>query len=340
MPHVPTSLVASWGAWAVFVSVLATQLGVPIPAAPMLILAGSLIAAGLGSFWHTLAAAVIAVLIADSLWFAAGRLYGRRFLNSLVRFSLSLDSTLRIARNWFERFGVPLLAVSKFVPGLGLVSSPLLGTTQIELRVFVFWDIVGAALWATFWILGGAALREEVAALLMLVREHGVTVLDVLAIAAVAFLAYRWLRRLQFRRWLAKFRITPDQLDAMMRSPTPPVIYDARPAEIRRREPYRIAGAIALDLRSPEKIDGLLNAREVVVYCVCPNEATAKAIAKRLRAKGFTNVRPLKGGLDAWEKLGFPVEPIPFEASVPSRDYDDDHRPLDGMVTVRATAAD
>jgi len=87
---------------------------------------------------------------------------------------------------------------------------------------------------------------------------------------------------------------------------------------------------------------------EVVVYCVCPNEATAKQIAKRMRAKGFRNVRPLKGGLDAWEKKGFPVEAIPFDslrtsagsfdsASSASLD-DDDDRSLDDMVTVRATA--
>src|ERR1700710_972329 len=112
MPHVPTSLVSSWGAWAVFVSVLATQLGVPVPAAPMLILAGTLIATGLFTFWHVLVAAVLAVIIADLLWFAAGRLYGRRFLNSLVRFSLSLDSALRTTRHWFERFGAPSLALS------------------------------------------------------------------------------------------------------------------------------------------------------------------------------------------------------------------------------------
>src|ERR1700733_6925012 len=172
MPHVPSSLVSSWGAWAVFVSVLATQLGVPVPAAPMLILAGTLVAAGLASFWHMLAAAVIAVVIADSLWFAAGRLYGRRFLTSLVRFSLSLDTTLRTARHWFERFGVPLLALSKFVPGLGLVSSPLLGTTQIDVRVFLFWDLVGAGLWASAWMLGGAILNADGVHVLGLVGSY------------------------------------------------------------------------------------------------------------------------------------------------------------------------
>jgi membrane protein DedA with SNARE-associated domain/rhodanese-related sulfurtransferase len=336
MPHVPTSLASSWGAWAVFVSVLATQLGVPVPAAPMLILAGTLVAAGNAPFWQMLAAAVLAVLIADSLWFAAGRLYGRRFLNSLVRFSLSIDSTLRTARRWFERFGVPLLALSKFVPGLGLVSAPLLGTTQIEVRVFLLWDLIGATAWASFWMLGGAALQAQIGRLVALVRANGTTVIDVLVIIALGFLLYRWVRRVQFRQWLEQYRITPDQLDAMMRSDTPPVVYDARPAEVRRREPYRIAGAISLDLDSPDRIGQLYAEHEVVVYCVCPNEATAKSIARQLRAKGFHNVRPLKGGLDEWEKHGYPVEPIPPEHLPASAAHDDD---IDhDMVTIRATA--
>jgi membrane protein DedA with SNARE-associated domain len=57
---VPTSFVSSWGAWAVFFSVLATQLGIPVPAAPVLIFAGMLIATGAGSFSHTLLAAGMA----------------------------------------------------------------------------------------------------------------------------------------------------------------------------------------------------------------------------------------------------------------------------------------
>ncbi|WP_277187316.1 DedA family protein/thiosulfate sulfurtransferase GlpE [Caballeronia sp. BR00000012568055] len=333
MPLVPTALATSWGAWAVFVSVLATQLGVPVPAAPMLIIAGTLVAQGAASFWQMLLAAVLAVLIADSLWFAAGRLYGRRFLTSLVRFSLSIDSTLRTARNWFERFGVPLLALSKFVPGLGLVSAPMLGTTQIEVRIFVLWDVIGATAWASFWMLGGAALQHQIAEGIALVRENGATVVDVLVIAFVGFVLYRWIRRQQFRMWLEKYRITPDQLDAMMRSDAPPVIYDARPADVRRKEPYRIKGAVALDLDSPDLVDQILSEHEVVVYCVCPNEATAKLIARRLQAKGFKHVRPLKGGLDAWEKHGYPVEAIPLEPAHAAADHEEE-----GFITIRATA--
>jgi membrane protein DedA with SNARE-associated domain/rhodanese-related sulfurtransferase len=338
MPHIPISFISTWGAYAIFLSVLATQLGLPLPAAPVLVLAGTLIATGLASFWHMLGAAVLAVIIADMLWFSAGRLYGRRFLNSLVRFSLSLDSALRTARHWFERFGVPLLAVSKFVPGLALVSSPMMGTTKIDVRVFVLWDLVGASLWATFWMLGGAVLMPQLALALAFVRAHGFDVLDVLGMLGAAFLLYRWIRRVQFHRWLAKYRISPEQLDEMMRSDAPPAIFDARPAAVREREAHKIKGAMLLDLESSDKVDTMFQEREVVIYCVCPNEATAKQIVRQLQAKGFKNVRPLRGGLDAWEKKGFPVEAI--TGTVPSAMLDDEHAMDDmhDMVTVRATA--
>ena len=106
-------------------------------------------------------AAVGATLIADSLWFFTGRAYGRRLLNYLVRFSLSLDTTVRVARNTYERYGAPILTIAKFLPGLGLISAPLLGTTAISVGVFLWWDLVGATLWASVWVIGGAALARS-----------------------------------------------------------------------------------------------------------------------------------------------------------------------------------
>ncbi len=88
-------------------------------------------------------------------------------------------------------------------------------------------------------------------------------------------------------------------------------------------------------LDSPDRIDQMLSEHEVVVYCVCPNEATAKVIARHLHAKGFRHVRPLKGGLDAWEKHGYPVEAIPPEHLPAPRDHDDTG---EDMITIRAPA--
>jgi rhodanese-related sulfurtransferase len=48
--------------------------------------------------------------------------------------------------------------------------------------------------------------------------------------------------------------------------------------------------------------------REVVVYCACPNEASAAVIAKRLQKAGIKRVHPLLGGIDAWRAAGQPLE--------------------------------
>ncbi|WP_322105617.1 VTT domain-containing protein [Paraburkholderia sp. J41] len=313
MLTLPTAIPPDFGVGAVFLSVLVTQLGVPVPAAPVLILAGTMAAGGETSYASLLVAAVVATLLADSLWFAAGRMRGRRLLNGLVRFSLSLDTTIRIARNVFERYGAPILSVAKFVPGLGLISAPLLGTTAVDVRIFLLWDAVGATLWAGTWLLGGAALHAEIVRFAMFVRANGMTIFDVLAVAGVLFLAWRWFRRMQFRRWLATHRISPDQLDEMMRSAAPPIVLDARPASIREKESYRIPGARPLDLESSEALAPELLERPIVVYCVCPNEATAKRIVDQLRGKHIYHARALKGGLDAWERHGYPVEPLSAE---------------------------
>jgi len=307
---VSPTLISEWGALAVFLSVLVTQLGAPVPAAPMLLLAGSQVAAGVISFGSVFLAAVAAVLISDGLWFVLGRHYGRRLLTRLIRVSLSLDSGIRKAHAWFERYGAPLLLVAKFIPGLGLIASPLLGTTKIDRRVFFSWDIAGGAIWSGTWLAGGTLFGTELARMIALVSAQGVTVVEGLLAIAAVFAAYRWIQRRRFRRWLEHVRISPQQLDAMMRSERPPVILDARPQVVRHGEPHGIPGAITIDLASPEKVDEALLEHDLVVYCVCPNEATAKRISQQMRQKGFRRVRALKGGLDAWEHQGYPVEPL------------------------------
>ena len=48
--------------------------------------------------------------------------------------------------------------------------------------------------------------------------------------------------------------------------------------------------------------------RDIVVYCTCPNEASAARVARILMNHGFKKVRPLHGGLDAWVAAGHPLD--------------------------------
>jgi rhodanese-related sulfurtransferase len=50
--------------------------------------------------------------------------------------------------------------------------------------------------------------------------------------------------------------------------------------------------------------------REIVLFCSCPNEATAAQMALRLRNLGITRIRPLAGGLAGWRDRGFPLQAL------------------------------
>ena len=50
---------------------------------------------------------------------------------------------------------------------------------------------------------------------------------------------------------------------------------------------------------------------EVIVYCACPNEASAARIAQQLIRMGCIRVRPLTGGIFAWKDAGFDIEAVP-----------------------------
>jgi rhodanese-related sulfurtransferase len=48
--------------------------------------------------------------------------------------------------------------------------------------------------------------------------------------------------------------------------------------------------------------------RDIVLYCSCPNEVSSARVALRLQRRGFTRVRPLLGGIDAWRERHYPME--------------------------------
>jgi len=99
--------------------VLLEQLGVPLPALVVVLLAG---AKGTGdSFYlgYALVLAIVASALGDLVWFWAGRRYGHRVLRLLCRLTLSPDSCVRQTETVYERRGAAAIVIAKFIPGLG-----------------------------------------------------------------------------------------------------------------------------------------------------------------------------------------------------------------------------
>lgn len=304
-------LLSEYGAFAVFLNVLLTQAGAPLPAVPTLLVGGALTLNGPLFFMELLPAAITGALIGDGLWYLAGKRYGRHVMALLCRVSLSPDSCVRRTRTQFERWGAPLLLIAKFIPGLSTVSSALLGTMRTSFSTFVLYNLAGSALWAAIWLMLGRMAHDSIDQALRLLDRLGMQAILLIALLAALYVAGRWLQRWRFRKMLEMVRISPDELHTLIESGAAPVIIDVRADSSRQSQPQRIPGAMLYDMSSQDnhiEIDG--PDREIIIYCACPNEASAVMVARTLMSRGFKRVRPLHGGIDAWVERGYGVEHV------------------------------
>ncbi|RQR61058.1 hypothetical protein DIE19_14870 [Burkholderia sp. Bp9126] len=302
-------LVAQYGPLLVFANVLAAALGLPVPAMPTLVLFGAMAMLHpemIGSQLVTvLALSVLGALIGDTVWYVAGRRYGGTTLKTICRLSLSRDSCVRKTERFFGRYGVRVLAVARFIPGLSLVSVPMAGALGTRYRTFAGYDALGAALWTTCGLLVGLVFYRQIDWLFAGASRLGHAVLFVIAVLLGMYAAVRWMRRRALIRQLANARIGVDELDALLSDAVAPVILDVRSEEHRKLDPFAIPGAQFADERHvADIVTRYPLTQKFVVYCSCPNEVSAALMAKRLTDAGFPHALALRGGLDAWRDTG------------------------------------
>jgi membrane protein DedA with SNARE-associated domain/rhodanese-related sulfurtransferase len=301
--------IAHYGLTLVFANVLLEQIGLPIPAIPTLIVAGALAADG--KLWASalFVAAFVAGMLGDMLWYGAGRLYGRRVMKLLCRVSLSPDSCVRQTEYRFERWGGLTLVLSKFIPGLSTIAPPLAGAMRVGWGRFLLLNGLGVALWAAVAIGAGFAFHSQVDRLLVLLERFGAGALEAILALLAAYIALKWWERRRFYKTLRVARITVDDLRRLMQGDRKPVIVDVRSPSVRELDARFIPGALTMDMTEVDKqLERLPTDRDVIFYCTCPNEASAAYVAKKLISLGYTRVRPLQGGLDAWIDAGYEVE--------------------------------
>lgn len=299
MPNL-IELLQSYGIFIVFFIVLVEQSGLPIPAFPLLVVAGALSAGGEISGLACLAMAVLACLMADFFWFRAGRFYGTRILRLLCKISLSPDSCVSQTEDRFARFGPKSLIVSKFIPGFNIIASPMSGALGVSTGRFVAFSMSGSLLWAGTGLVLGATFHKSVDKVLDTMSTMGTTALLFLLSLLALFILYKYVERRRFLASMEVERISMAEFTSLINEGQQPIVIDARSMTARQLE-AAIPGALAFDAADVQSfMAGIDKDRHIVVYCSCPNDVTAAQVAKQFLANGFHRARPLKGGLEAW----------------------------------------
>lgn len=156
----------SHGLLLVFVNVLLEQIGLPVPAYPTLIVTGALAMQSKPLLGAGVLVAMLACLIADALWYWAGKRYGSVLLKSICKISLSQDTCIRQGLNVYERVGPRAMLLSKFLPGAGALVTTVAGMNATPFAVFMRYSLAGSFIWAGSALLLGMLFSDALIPLL------------------------------------------------------------------------------------------------------------------------------------------------------------------------------
>jgi membrane protein DedA with SNARE-associated domain/rhodanese-related sulfurtransferase len=313
------------GAWMVFVWVFLEQVGLPIPSAPLLLAAGALAGTHQMNLSVAILLAVLAAMLADSMWFVLGRQKGVRVVQFICRIALEPDSCVRRTQTKFGKSGARVLLVAKFVPGLNAMAAPLAGIIRMSSRRFLMFDALGASLWVSTFTLTGFAFSTELERVAASAARLGEWLFFCLLAGFATYIAWKYYKRQKFLDQLRIDRITPEELKGKLDAHEDLIIVDLRHELDFEMQPLSIPGAIHMDAAEIEEAaDVIPRDREIILFCACPNEATAARLALQLRGKGITRIRPLAEGYEGWRRRGYPMSVPKTEADEPS----DEVRPV------------
>jgi membrane protein DedA with SNARE-associated domain/rhodanese-related sulfurtransferase len=306
---------ARHGALILFVVIFVEQMGLPVPGIPFLLAAGVLSGTGKLNLALLVAVSTAASSLADTVWFYLGRKRGNSILKLFCKISLEPDTCVRRTEDVFSRFGMKAVLVGKFVPGVGTVAPPLAGIFGVSLPRFLAYDGVASVLYTGSFLLIGFFFSNQLKPVLELLGEMGHWAVVVIALALFIYIGWKYLERQRVLRDLRIARITVDELRRMQEAGEDIFLVDLRSEVDLQLEPVVIAGATHFFPKDiEERHQEIPRNRDIVLYCSCPNEATAARIALLLRKRGITRVRPLLGGIDAWRERKYPLDPHPVAA--------------------------
>ncbi|HKZ05313.1 MAG TPA: sulfurtransferase [Methylomirabilota bacterium] len=250
------------------VLVVAEQGGIPLPAVPALLTVGALAAQGKVNLALVIGAIAAVALPVDLVWHELGRRRGARVLQGLCRLTLEPDLCVRRTENLFLRFGIRVLLVSKFLPGVTAVMPPLAGVFGIPRLRFVLYDLAGTVLWAGFWAGLGYVFSDAIEAVILRVSATGRTAGLLIAGILVGYILLKLLRRWLFLRQLRIARITPEELQRKLAAGEDVLIFDLRTAMDVAVAPHGVPGSRWIPAEELEaRLAEIPRDRELVLYC-------------------------------------------------------------------------
>jgi membrane protein DedA with SNARE-associated domain len=264
------ALISKHGYGLVIALVFAEAIGLPVPAALALVVAGAAVAGHILRAPVLLPMALVAMVLGDTLLFFAGRYTGWRLLGFLCKVSANPETCiLRSAESFYKR-GKITLVIAKFIPGVNTMGPPLAGSMKMHFSQFLRFDAMGAALYILAYSALGFAGRDFLKAMGDTFQTAGHALEEILLAGVLVYLVYRiWLVK-KNRVYRVVPRIQVQELIEKLKSEDAGkiLVVDVRSHGYYDPEAARIKGSIRIEPNNlEEELRKFPKEKDIYLYC-------------------------------------------------------------------------
>jgi membrane protein DedA with SNARE-associated domain len=264
------SMMAHHGYALIFGLLLAEAIGLPFPAALGLVAAGAAVASHILSGIALLSAAILALIIGDSVQFWLGRFAGWALLGFLCRLSMNPETCILRSAEMFYKRGKTTLLFAKFIPGLNTMAAPLAGSMKMRYGQFLRLDLAGALLYSLSYLILGYVSRDFLAAVLNSFHAARRVMEFAILLALVLYAIYRAAQFLKYRKYNVVPRVQVQELALRLASEEGDriQIVDVRSHGYYDIGAERIKGSIRIEPNNLEaEIKNLPKDKDIYLYC-------------------------------------------------------------------------
>lgn len=253
---------------ALFAIVFMEAIGLPVPAAVALVVAGAACAWGVMSPAWALAVSAVGILLGDILLFYVGKKSGWWLLGLLCRVAISPETCiLRSAESFYKRGRMTLL-VAKFIPGINTMAPPLAGSMRMRFSQFLRLDFGGTLLYVFAYGIPGFLFSRFLKDVIHVFENFGQAMQFAILAAILAYIAYRIYVYWTHRVYRVVPRVQVEEIVARQGAGEEVLIADVRSHGYYDPGTLRIHGSVRIEPNSLfESLKGISKDKPIFLYC-------------------------------------------------------------------------
>jgi len=175
----------------IFLLMVAESMVLPIPSEAVMPFAGFLVASGQLNIILVAVVSTLGSIAGSLISYYIGLKGGKPFVRRYGKYFLLNEEHLEKAHRFFERRGEITIFFSRFIPVVRHLISIPAGSAKMNLKRFVAFTAIGAAIWNVVLVYVGILLKEQWETVLSYTQYLDVTVIVALVGLAIYFITKR-----------------------------------------------------------------------------------------------------------------------------------------------------